>query len=140
MEEWVASAAIRPGMLIEQHSSTQVRPHATQDGNAVPMFAIEDALQGKQINDNYASADQVQCWCPRRGDWVYALLADGQNAAIGSFLTSNGDGYLRVYTGGSAATEDLPLEIVAQAMEAVDRSSSSGGDTNVTGRIKVRIV
>lgn len=136
-KELAAAAAIRPGMLIELASATTVQAHSTQDGNALSMWALEDELQGKQINDNYATGDRVQCWIAQRGEEIYALLADGQNASVGSFLTSNGDGYLRVYTGGSAATEDLPLEIVAQALEAVDRSSSSGGDTNVTGRIKV---
>lgn len=140
IEELVANAAITPGMLVEIMSTGKVRAHATSAGNAVPMFALEDELQGKDIDEAYAAADQVQCWIPGRGDMVYALLADGENVAIGDFLTSNGDGYLKKFIGGASTLEDYPLEIVAQAREAIDRSGSSGEDTNVTGRIVVMVV
>lgn len=140
IEEWVANAAITPGMLVELMSTGLVRAHSTQNGQAVPMFALEDELQGKDIADAYAADDKVQVWIPTRGDQVYALLVDGASVDIGDFLVSNGDGYLREFAGGSATTEDLPLEIVAMALEAIDRSTSSGGDTNVTGRIRVMVV
>lgn len=140
IEEMEANAAITPGMLIEVMSTGKVRAHADENGNAVPRFALEDELQGKSISEAYAAADQVRCWHPQRGDQVYALLADGESVVIGDFLASNGDGYLQKFVGGdSGAAEELPLEIVAVAREAVNRSSSSGGDTNTTGRIVVEI-
>lgn len=139
IEELVANAAITPGMLVEEMTTGKVRAHATQNGNAVPMFALENELEGEGITDAWAATDPVRVWHPKRGDQVYALLADGQSVAIGDFLASNGDGYLRKFAGGSATAEDMPLEIVAKAKEAVDRSSSSGGDTNTTGRIVVEI-
>jgi hypothetical protein len=141
VEELVANAAITPGMLVEIMSTGKVRAHATENGNAMPKFALEDELQGKGIADAYAAADQVQVWTPYRGDLVYALLADGENVAIGDWLASNGDGYLQKFVGGASnANEELPLEIVAKAREAINRSTSSGGDTNVTGRIVVEVV
>jgi len=139
VEEFVAAEAITPGMLIEIDSNGKVQKHATSDGDAVPMFALEDELQGNGITDAYSAADQVQVWVAQRGEQVYALLADGENASIGDFLASNGNGYLKVYAMSSGGAE-YPQSIVAVALEAVDRSGSSGEDTNVTGRIRVMVV
>lgn len=132
-----ANAAITPGMLIELMSTNKVRAHATSEGNVTPrMWALEDELQGDGITDAYASGDRVQCWISQPGEEIYALLADGEDASIGEKLVSNGNGYLKCWSGDSAHEEN----IVAIALEAVNRSTSSGGDTNVTGRIKVMSV
>ncbi len=139
-EELEANAAITPGMLIEEMTTGKVRKHASANGSAKAMFALEDELQGKDIDEDYAAGDRVACWHPRRGDQVYALLADGENVAINDLLASNGDGFLQKFVGGASTLEDLPLEVVAMAKEAIDRSSSSGGDTNTTGRIRVEVV
>jgi len=152
ISEAVANAAITPGMLIEPMSTGKVRAHATAEGNVIPMFALEDELQGKAIGDVYAAAAQVQCLIPQRGDEVYAILADGYDVDIGDWLSSNGDGYLREH---AAETESWavseageitvhPLQIVAQALEAVDTSDSSGGESSTAlayaRRVRVRIV
>jgi len=139
LEELEANAAITPGMLIEIMSTNKVRAHAEDDGFAVPLFALEDELQGKGISEAYAAGDQVPCWRPKPGDQVNALLADGENVAIGDKLSSNGDGYLRKYASPQSVIEETGA-IVGIAREAIDRSSSSGGDTNTTGRIAVEIV
>jgi len=139
MEEMKATAIVTPGMLCEEDpAGTQaapfVKPHSTAEGNAMPLFAIEDESQGKGIDDNYAVDDKVQVWTANRGDWVYALLANGETAAINDDLVSNGDGYLRVHVpddSGSIQTN----AIVARAKEAVDMSGSSGADPS--GRILV---
>lgn len=150
--EKVANAAITPGMLVEEMSTGKVRAHATSEGNVLPIFALEDELQGKGIDDAYAAAAQVQCWIPQRGEEVYAIIADGNNIAIGDWLASNGDGYLKEHvaeTESWAVSEAgevtvLPLAIVAQAIEAVDTSDSSGGESSATlgyaRRCRVRIV
>jgi hypothetical protein len=149
--EKVAEAAITPGMLI-QEGPDGVSPHATAEGNALPMFALEDELQGNGIDDAYAADDQVQCWIPQRGEEVYAILADGYDVAIGDWLASNGDGYLRLHVTEVESWEVseagkvtvYPLQIVAQALEAVDTSGSSGEESSGTlgyaKRIRVRIV
>lgn len=138
--ERVANAAITPGMLIELMSTNKVRAHANDDAWARPaMFALEDELQGKRIDQAYAADDQVQCWVAQSGEEVNALLADGENVVIGDKLASNGDGYLKKYDTTESLTEQTGA-IVAMALEAIDRSSSSGGDTNVTGRIRVMVI
>src|SRR4030042_88936 len=85
IEEYEADAAITPGMLIELNSDEEVKAHATAGGNVLPMFALEDELQGHGLEDQFAAGDMVQCWIPNRGEVVYAILADGQNVAIGDF-------------------------------------------------------
>jgi len=143
VEEMKASAAITPGMLVEIYNSggtPLVRKHSKDDGWVGPIkFALEDELQGKGIADDYAADDMVQIWTPYRGDWVYALLADGENVSIGDKLTSNGDGFLQKFGAEESAIEES-ASIVAVAREAINRSTSSGADTNKTGRILVEIV
>ncbi len=150
--EKAANAAITPGMLIEPMTTDKVRAHATAEGNALPIFALEDELQGKEIDDAYAADDRVQCWIPQRGDEVNAILADGEDVAIGDWLASNGDGHLRKHVAETeswgeseaGAVTVSPLQIVAQALEAVDTSGSSGeessGALGYAKRIKARIV
>lgn len=133
--EKVPAAAFYPGHLLELTTSDTVQKHSTQNGVVCPpMFAIEDNIQGKTIDDAYATTGRAQVWIPQRGDEVYAILADGQNVSIGSLLASNGDGTLKIHT----------ANIIAVAIEAVDLSDSSGGESSGTlgydKRVKVRIV
>lgn len=139
IEEAAANATITPGMLIELMNTAKVRAHATASGDVTPiMFALEDELQGDGIEDNYAANDRVQCWIPYRGDQVYAILADGENVAIGDKLASAGDGSLKKHITEAESWEVseagvvhvYPNQIVAIAKEAVDLSGSSGEETN----------
>ena len=138
-EEFVANAAITPGHLIELMSTGLVRVHSTASGNVLPLFALENELEGEDIDDAYAAADQVQVWVPGRGDIVNAILADGQNIAIGDFLESAGDGTLQKYVADSTGVY-YPAQIVGQAIEAVDLSGSSGTHPVSGLRIQVRII
>lgn len=144
VEELIAAAAITPGMLVEVTSAGKVQAHSSAGQNALPKFALEDELQGKTINEDYSANDPVQVWTPYRGDLVYAILADGENASIGSELESNGDGTLRVHTADSAGAVEYPQSIVGIAREAVDLSGSSGeessGPLGYDKRILVEII
>ena len=134
MEEMVANAAITPGFLVEEMSTGKVRSHATANGNAIPMFAVEDELQGDLISDAYAAADQVQVWIPGRGDMVYAYLAAGENITRGEFVVSNGDGYVKELP-DVESTGDYPSinSIVGVAVESVNASLAAA-------RIVIRII
>ena len=143
IEEIVAGGTITPGMLIAEGSGGTVAAHASAGGNAIPMFALEDELQGKEISDTYVSGDQVQCWYPYRGDQVYAILKDGETIVVGDLLESAGDGTLQKHTADSAGAVEYPLAVVAQATEALDLSGSSGEESSgLMGnqRLIVRIV
>ena len=130
--EKVAAAAITPGHLVELTSANKVQAHSGDGVGAFPkMFALEDELQGKEIDDAYAADDPVQVWVCQPGEVVYALLKNGETAVVGSPLDSAGDGTLAVTTTASAV-------IVGIALEALDLSGSSGEET--TYRIPVMIV
>ena len=135
IEEYDAGGTITPGMLIEQEADGDVVAHNSAGENALPMFALGDVLQGSEIDDDYSSGDKVQVWIPWRGDQVYALLADGENVAIGAFLESAGDGTLQAHAEDSVA---VPTQaIVGVAVEALDLSASAN---TTAGRIVVRII
>ena len=133
IEEYVAAAAITPGMLVELASATTVQAHSGQDENVLIMVALEDELQGGLISTDYDAEDQVQVWVPGRGDMINGILALGQNAVVGDFLTSNGDGNLKVAPAASiAGGDEYPEMIIGQAIEAVNATAAAA-------RIKVRI-
>lgn len=134
IEEKVASAAITPGMLLIIESTGKVKAHDQADKDVFPIFALEDELQGKGIDDAYAANDPVQCWIPYRGDIVNAILADGQKVVIGDPLTSDGYGRLKKHvtdTGASTVPWTVyPEQIVGYAAEALDLSGSSGAEVS----------
>jgi hypothetical protein len=134
IEEMVASAAVTPGMLLIIESTGKVKAHDQADKDVFPIFALEDELQGKGIDDAYAANDPVQCWIPYRGDIVNAILADGENVNIGDPLTSDGYGRLKKHvtdTGASTVPWTVyPEQIVGYAAEALDLSGSSGAEVS----------
>lgn len=146
--EYEAYEALSPGMLVEPRPGySTLRKHATEGGNAIPMFAVEDKFQGKGITDAYAAGDKVQVWIPQPGDEVYAQIEDEQEIAIGDFLESNGLGYLQKITNveisSQAADVVYPLQIVAQALEKLELSSlSAAGSSDAPAKqfCRVRIV
>jgi hypothetical protein len=147
-EEYTANAAITPGMMIELMSTNKVRKHATASGNALPMFALEDTMQGKGVNDDYAAGDKVQVWIPTRGDQVDALLSDEQSVTIGDLLESDGFGKMQKYVAdkGDSGTNIQPSQIIGVALETLDLSTlpegseSSAGGAYYNPRILMRLM
>lgn len=142
IEEIEASGTITPGMLLELDSDGKVRAHSGEGEDVLPMFALEDELQGKTINDNYTSGQPVQVWIPVRGEQVLAELADDENVSIGDFLCSDGNGRLKKYeaissTAGLTVYQEV---IVGQALEAVDLSTSTGAWGDSGQKIKIRVI
>ena len=127
-EERRAAAAIRPGDLVQFISTDKVQKHPTAGGPAEPAFALEDALQGRGIDDNYAADELVAIGIQTPGDVVYAWLSGGENAVIGAYLTSNGDGALKV-AGGT----DSRIGVAVTAVNAADSN-------DVDERIRVRLL
>ncbi len=125
IEEFVAGGTITPGMLLDI-SATNTVTAATGAGE-LPMFALEDELQGKGIDNNYASGDPVQCWIPYRGDIVNAILKSNNKVVVGDGIASNGDGKVK-----KAGTSDTPIGF---AVTAVDLTGSGASDARVLVRI-----
>jgi len=147
IEEYPAhDGNILPGHLLELRTDGKVQRHSDAAGNALPMFALEDELQGGTIDDKYETDQPTQVWIPNRGEQVLAILKDDENVAIGDLLVSGANGELakkKPQDSLDSATEDEPrMPIVAQALEAVDLSDSSGAwsPTPHSRRIKVRII
>lgn len=142
-EEYTAGGTIIPGMLLIMSAADTVVAHSDDAPTAgcLTMFAVEDALQGRDIDDSYVSGDPVKVWIPGRGDEVYAILEDGANVSVGAYLESNGAGYLQAFSSGNGA--------VAIALESLNLSGSSTGTLEVNEwapvvgynrRIKVKIL
>jgi hypothetical protein len=148
----VANAAITPGMIVEQLSTDKVQAHASAGQNVAPVLvAMENDLEGEAITDAYAADDQVRCWIPRRGDEAYLWLEDGQNVNKHDLLESAGTGRLQKHAADvesfeSAETGSItvyPNQVVAEALESKDLSSSSADESSgLQGdrRIKVRFI
>lgn len=120
-DEKTAAAAITPGHLIERTSADKVQKHSSGDGAVFPMFAIEDALQGRGITDAYNTTtySKVICWIPTRGDQVYAHIS-ATDVSIGDLLVSAGDGTLRKYdVASSGGVVESSHKIVGRALEAI---------------------
>lgn len=136
--EALAVAAITPGHLVELTSADKIQKHSGAGLAAERAFAVEDDLQGNDIDDDYSAGAIAQYNIYRPGDEVYALLANGESVAIGDKLESNGDGTLRkVDTDTSAATIEVG-SIVGVAKAALDMSGSSLVDPS-SNRLPVRI-
>jgi len=130
--EAIANAAITPGQFVELLSTGKVQKVAAAGGDVERLLAIEDYLQGNDVADDYDAADKVMYRAFGRGDKVYAILADGENAAIGSNLVMAGAGEVKV---ADTSTET----IIAKAVEAVDASDSAAtavADRRIVIRIK----
>lgn len=137
INEYPAGGAINPGMLVSITATGTVLANSEAGGVCEKLFALEDELQGRTIDDAFKQGEPIQCWNAVTGEEVYAWLADGEDAQQGDILVSAGNGALEVGAGVSTAV-DLFQYPIAIALEAVDMSSSTGADPS--GRIKVRIL
>jgi hypothetical protein len=127
-EEGRAASAITPGQLLITNSAGNLIPHNVAGGPAEAKFAHEDALQGRTIDDDYASGELVFHAIQRPGDVVFAWAASGEDIENGEFLTSNGDGTLKVASGTQHR--------VGVALEDADLTDTDAENT----RIRVRII
>lgn len=126
-------AGIYPGHLVKLNTSNNIIRHDVPEGRNERMFAQEDALQGKTIDDVYANGDLAGVILPHIGSQVIAWLSDNQVVKIGDHLVSNGDGTLRLEDAGSGSDNTY---IVGVAMESVDTLNDS--TTSNASRIRIR--
>ncbi|RLF28617.1 MAG: hypothetical protein DRN14_03855 [Thermoplasmata archaeon] len=134
-EEYTAGGTIKPGYLVELNSSGNVVAHSTEGGYADLLFAVEDALQGNSVDDDYSSGDLVSVNVEAPGNQVEAWIKAGEDIAIGDKLISAGDGTL--IENGSETSGTSVQQIIATATEAVDLSGSGAVDTKITVMLHV---
>jgi hypothetical protein len=113
-EDAAAAEAIRPGHLVTLNGSGLVIKHATAGGNTPRNFAMERDEMGKDFDQLYGVGDTVKVAACHQGMRVNALIATGQNIALGALLESAGNGTLRVLAAGTP---------IARALEAVNKDA-----------------
>ena len=131
-KEGEATVAVKTGMLIQWDGAYgSVKPNANAAG-AVPggaarkAFALENDLIGRGLTpensttDQYAVGDLVSYGVFQRGAEIQALLATGNNAAVGAPLVSAGTGALKLAATSQGADDE---EIVGYAAEALNNTS-----------------
>jgi len=138
VKERTPAANITPGMLIELTSSGTMQAHSTAGGDAQKVWALENELEGEDINTAVGTSDKVQCWYTTAGDEIYAILNDGEDIDIGDFLESAGNGNLQEHVTDIESFESnepgaisvYPEQIVAVALEHLDIQSSSAEESS----------
>jgi hypothetical protein len=133
IDEADAAGVISPGQLIRLNVDGDVIPHDIAYGGAERAFAVEDALQGRGIETDYASGEKVSYILAAPGDEVYAWLAFGESVVVGDYLGSDGFGNLAINAESGLHQTGQTLAV---AIEALDNSESD--DNNA--RIKVRVL
>jgi len=128
-EERVAAGTITPGMLTEEIAAGTVQAHSTEGGRSEKMIALEDALQGNTVTDDYSALDQVFLALAMPGDEFIMQVASGETLTIGEQLISAGDGTLKARDNASSGV--TVQETIAYAQEAIT--------TTAITLVKVRI-
>lgn len=127
--EALAIGICSPGHLLMLDSAGKVKVHNGAGDYAQMIFAIEDSLQGNDIDDAYAVGDLVQYVAPVKGSIVYVRIKNGENIAIGDQLVSNADGTFKEDTGTD--------KVLGIALDACDLSSSSSVDPSPWTRMRI---
>ena len=133
-----ANAAITPGQLVEELSTGKVQKQATAAAVVQKMVAIEDALQGKKISEEYAIDARVFHRVFAPGDEVFMILADGQVVVKGDRVEAAGGGEVRKQATTSAGAIVDPEALVGFAREAID-ASDSAATALASRRLVIRI-
>ena len=136
-KEGLAAAGITPGHLLERTTTAKtVQVHSTSMGNVTPkIFALEDDLQGNDIDDAYSAADPVKLIIAYPGDEILARYPTGigYTPAINDRMVSNGNGELRPYQtmeDSSGLGETNPSEcIVGVILEVIS-----------SGKIRIEVI
>lgn len=127
-KEAFAGGTITPGHLLQIDSAGLAIVNAdAADANAANAYAVEDELQGNEMDVDYLITTLVLYSVMHSGEEVLAWLEAGADVAIGADLESAGDGTLQARTTGKT---------VAKALAALDLSASGA----VATRLAVEVV
>ena len=133
LEEGEADGVVSPGMLLELQSTGKVKAFDTEGAVAERAFAVENALAGGTVDDDYADGDMVQYHLVAPGSDIQAILSAGEKVVKGDRLVPSNDGSL-IKLGSQASASEA--NVIAVAREAKDLSAS----TAVSTLIKVRVL
>jgi hypothetical protein len=102
-EEAVAAGTISPGMICEIIAAGTVQAHSIEGGCAERLIAIEDVFQGKGVDSDYSSGDQVFLAVAEPGSVWNLLMAIGEDGAPGAAVISAGDGTVKCVDNATSA-------------------------------------
>lgn len=118
LKEGQASAAIKPGHLVEFGGGKDIRVQSTAQGDCRRAFALENDLLGKSITDTYATNERVRYGSFHGGQEVLARVAASAPAITkGDALEAASTGTVRKHTTGGA--------VIGFALEAIDNSTGT---------------
>ena len=139
MQEGIATNAITPGHLLERTSTAdELQVHSVSGGVHGAIIAVEDELQGNEIDDAYANNARIFFKIFRKGDVFNGIIANGEAIAIGDYVVSNGNGEMKEIVGDSSGTI-VEEHAVGVALDAVDMSDSSAADP-ASARCRIEVV
>jgi len=115
-KEWLADAALRPGMLVEYASGTSIQ---VLSGTEDPTLRVVIESGDKVISATYAAADLVPFVMPRAGDEVVLCATSSALATLSATnkLVSDGAGF------GIYAASPIVGEAIAEVMETATISA-----------------
>ena len=123
-DEAYTTEAVTPGQIIQIDDSElvglnlepQVKLCAETDVYVERAFAVEDGLQGKTVDDDYAIDTLLTYIIPQRGSCVNARVAHTATYAAGDKLVQDGSGNL---TAATAVTPEAQVNATAGAAGAM---------------------
>jgi len=122
-----AEPGIYPGMLLALASDGDIGIHADEGGRAERAIAMEDALQGKTVDDVYTIATICTYCLFLPGSEANVLIEAGQDLDIGTELISAGNGKFKALSDlESGETAD---QVIAISMAALDLTGTGDADT-----------
>jgi len=116
-EERSAAEAITPGQFLIVDANGDFAVQATAGVAGPTIVALEDGMQGKTIEDDYAAEDRVQAWVLHRGDQVLAKLGSGFNPAVGDLVQLAGNGGIEAHDTATPGTS-FPGNALFQVVDA----------------------
>lgn len=103
VNDLVAIETITPGMIIERQNDSGTLKFGVQDTaseDCARIFALNQSMLNKGVDDNYAAGDLVEAIVAKPGCVIWGLIASGQNITQGQYLEAAGDGTFKVYNAG----------------------------------------
>lgn len=123
-EEGEADATIYPGEAIRLAADGLYDPETLAPEVAVGRglhIALEDALQGKTVDDAYSDGDKIFFYTPQPGDHVHVLVKAGEDVDIADILGVEGSGSGKFVELASSATAEHKLKITdARVHDSMD--------------------
>lgn len=114
-DEGEADAAISCGMAVAMAADGNWDPTTSTVGLSI---AVEDALQGKTVNNAYADGDRLFIYHPMPGDVVNVLVVSGTNVAVGDKLAVGSGGKFAETANGNLIALEGPGALAADALVA----------------------